>query len=96
MYVNIHILKIGKTNDLAVLNISLFTHTFVNTQIFLNCWSNIGWFEQLCGSATMWLTAFSLKELKTWFNLFLYWQKEISHSIDFAFAYSVLDSEVYT
>lgn len=31
MYVNTHILKIGQTVDLVILNISGFTHIFVNT-----------------------------------------------------------------
>lgn len=47
MYVNTHILKIGQTVDLVILNISVFTHIFVNTH-FQNKITVAGLYNCIC------------------------------------------------
>lgn len=64
MYVSIHIIKICKTVDLAILNISLHTHTFVCTHIFKIVETTLVGLNN-CSSENIRLITFSLKDLKT-------------------------------
>lgn len=85
MYVSIHILQIGKTVDLAVLNISVLICTFVSTHItyvhLKTAETTLLGLNKLCSSKNIWTydsCDFSLKDLKTWLSLLILAERNFS------------------